>query len=182
MRLTLRRTLIALSLLLLLIPPGLRAAPEQEESEAPVLTGRVTRDEVEASVPDWVRAEIAAEVDAEAAQALTIVEPGARVTVYLGTWCSDSKRELSHFWRALDEVGGLVPFELDYIAVDRDKGEPAELVEGTGLAYVPTFIVRRDGEEVGRIVEEAPHGIVEDLTSLLTGEASGVVSARDDLE
>jgi len=182
MRPTPQPIFFAFSLLLLLIPPGLQAAQDRDEGEAPVLTGRVTRDQVEGAVPDWVQAEIAAEVDAAAAQSLTTADPGARVTVYLGTWCSDSKRELSHFWRALDEVGGLVPFELDYIAVDRDKQEPVEWVEGSGLAYVPTFIVHRDGAEVGRIVEEAPHGIVQDLASLLTGEASGVVSARDDLE
>jgi len=153
-----------------------------EEPEPPVLTGRVTRDEVEAAVPDWVQAEIEAEVDTEAALTLARVDPGAEVTVYLGTWCSDSRRELSHLWRALDEAAGMVDFRLDYIAVDRDKEEPAELVEGAGLLYVPTFVVRRDGAEVGRIVEEAPHGIVADLTSLLRGEVTGVVTARDDLE
>ena len=40
--------------------------------------GRVTRDEVAGAVPDWVQAEISAEVDAEAAQALTTVDPAHR--------------------------------------------------------------------------------------------------------
>jgi len=155
---------------------------ETEEDEPPVLVGPVTRDEVEMAVPDWVQAEIEAEVDTDAALTLANVDPGAEVTVYLGTWCGDSKRELSHLWRGLDEAGGLVNFELRYVAVDRDKAEPAELIAGSDLGYVPTFIVRRGGEEVGRIVEEAPAGIVHDLTALLTGEATGVVSARDDLE
>lgn len=154
----------------------------EDTDEPPALTGPVTRDEVERAVPEWVQAEIEAEVETAAALRLANVAPGAEVTVFLGTWCSDSKRELSHLWRALDEAGGLVSFELDYIGVDRDKEQPAELIEGSGLAYVPTFIVRRGGEEVGRIVEEAPGGIVHDLTALLTGETSGVVSARDDLD
>jgi len=153
-----------------------------EEPEPPILVGPVTRDQVEDAVPDWVHAEVEAEVDPAAALSLANVEPGAEVTVYLGTWCSDSKRELSHLWRALDEAAGLVQFELRYIAVDRDKEQPEELIEGAGLAFVPTFIVRRGGEEVGRIVEEAPDGIVHDLTALLTGEVSGVISAREDLE
>jgi hypothetical protein len=46
---------------------------------------------------------------------------------------------------------------------------------------VPTFIVRRGGHEVGRVVEEAPHGIETDLLALLTGEAGGVLSGRPDL-
>ena len=158
------------------------AGEEEAEDEPPALTGRVTRDDVERAVPEWVQAEIEAEVETADALRLAHVDPGAEVTVFLGTWCSDSKRELTHLWRAFDEAGGLVSFEIDYIGVDRDKEQPEELIEGSGLAYVPTFIVRRDGEEVGRIVEEAPDGIVHDLAALLTGEASGVVSARDDLE
>jgi hypothetical protein len=84
-------------------------------------------------------------------------------------------------WRALDEVGGLVPFEIEYLAVDRDKAEPADLVAAYDLRYVPTFVVRRGGEEVGRIVESSPNGVEVDLLALLTGEAAGVVTGRDDL-
>lgn len=150
-------------------------------AEPPVLVGEVSRDEVESAVPTWVQAEIEASLDPAAVQDLSMVEPGAEVTVFLGTWCSDSKRELSRLWRAFDEMAGLVPFEVTYIAVGRDKEQPEARIEGSGLEYVPTFIVRRGGEEVGRIVEEAPHGIVEDLEALLSGEAEGVVSAREDL-
>jgi hypothetical protein len=103
------------------------------------------------------------------------------VTVFLGTWCSDSRREVARLWRALDQVGGLVPFEVEYVAVDRAKSAPADLVAGQDLRYVPTFVVEREGEEVGRVVESAPGGIESDLLALLTGEASGTVSGRDDL-
>jgi hypothetical protein len=157
----------------------------EEDDGPPPLVGVVEREEVEAHVPDWVQAEVEAEPAAEAAAALLAVEPGAEVVVYLGTWCSDSRRELARLWRAFDEVGiGLgaePPFALEYVAVDRDKAEPAERLEGVALEYVPTFVVRRGGEEVGRIVEISPNGIEHDLLALLSGEASGVVSGRDDL-
>lgn len=158
------------------------AESEEPEPQEPVLTGEVTREQVEESVPDWVEAEVAATPDAGAARALAAVPPGAQVTVYLGTWCSDSKRELARFWRALDETGGAVPFTLRYVAVARDKKEPVALVEGSGLQYVPTLVVERDGREVGRIVESAPQGIERDLLSLLDGTAQGLVSARTDLQ
>ncbi len=150
--------------------------------DAPELVGPLTREEIEAAVPDWVEAEILADPDREAALALGSARPGAEVTVFLGTWCSDSRRELSRFWRALDEVGGLAPFSLRYVGVDRDKAEPAALLEGIGLLYVPTFIVRRDGLELGRIVEESPNGVERDLLALLGGEAEGLISAREDLQ
>ena len=103
------------------------------------------------------------------------------MTVYLGTWCSDSRRELSRFWRAIDEAGGEVAFELAYVGVSRDKDEPAEALAGLGLEYVPTFVVEIDGVEVGRIVEESPNGIEHDLAALLRGETSGLVTAKQEL-
>jgi len=147
------------------------------EPEEVVLVGEVAREAVEEAVPDWVEAEIHSEIDREAALGLALVDPGTEVTVYFGTWCSDSRRELARLWRALDETGSMVPFPIRLIAVDREKTEPAELVAGVEIPYVPTFIVRRQGREVGRIVEESPEGIEVDLLALLTGEATGILSA-----
>ncbi len=172
-------------LVLLLALPSCGGAGEPEPGEAaeaePVLVGAVTRDEIEEAVPGWVSETVSAEIDEEDATALVGVAPGVEVTVVLGTWCSDSRREVPRFWRALDQTGGLVPFEVGYVAVDRDKEEPADLLAGLDLAYVPTFVVRRGGREVGRIVESSPGGVESDLLALLSGEASGVITGRDDL-
>lgn len=163
-----------------LLAGGPAQAAGSEGDDEPVLRGSVTREEIEAAVPAWVSATVDAPIDETAAAALPTVEPGARVTVLLGTWCSDSRREVPRLWRALDQVGGLVPFEIDYIAVDEDKVEPAELLAGRDLRYVPTLIVSRGGEEVGRVVEVSRNGVERDLLALLTGRASGVVSGRED--
>lgn len=157
------------------------AEAPKEEKVPPSLLGPVTREEIEAAEPSWVAALIEAAPDFEAALALAEVPPGAELVVYFGTWCSDSRRELARFWRALDESGGLVPFEIEYIAVDRREARPPELERDLDLRYVPTFIVRRGGEEVGRMVEESPGGIEHDLLALLSGAATGTISARDDL-
>ena len=147
----------------------------------PVLVGPLSRAEVEAAVPDWVAAEIEAAPDAERADEMAAAGSDSRVTVYLGTWCSDSRRELARFWRAIDEAGGEVAFELAYVGVNRDKDEPAASLEGLGLEFVPTFVVEAGGEETGRIVEESPNGIEHDLAALLRGEASGLVTAKEEL-
>lgn len=157
-----------------------KAAEEPEEPKV-VLVGPVSREQVEAAVPEWVAEEVAASPDAGAIQALAAVEPGAQVTVYLGTWCSDSRRELSRLWRALDEAGGAVPFSIDYVGVDEKKKEPADLLASAGLRYVPTLVVSRSGREVGRIVEESPGGVERDLLALLDGSASGLVTAKKEL-
>src|SRR5918992_1510365 len=109
------------------------------------------------------------------------VAPGAEVIVFVGTWCGDSKREVPRLWKALDETGGMVPFAVRYVGVDRDKKEPAADLAESAVRYLPTFIVVRDGRERGRIVETSPHGVERDLLDLLTGKARGVLATREDL-
>lgn len=146
-----------------------------------MLVGSVTREQVEQAVPEWVKEEGESSPDAEAARALAAVEPGAELTVFLGTWCGDSRRELSRFWRALDEAGGDAPFPIQYIGVDELKKEPVAPVTNYEILYVPTFIVSRNGQEVGRIVESSPNGIEKDLLALLTGRSRGLITSRTDL-
>jgi hypothetical protein len=167
-------------------PPA--GEPREEAAaaaEPEPLVGTVTRAEMEAHRPDWVAAQVEARPDAAAGAALATVKPGGELTVYLGTWCSDSKRELARLWRAWDDAGVFaedeLPFAVEYLALDRDKREPSGRAAAAGVDYVPTFVVSRGGEEVGRVVEIAVEGIERDLLALLSGAASGVISARDDL-
>lgn len=155
--------------------PATQARPE----EKPVIVGEATREQIEAD-PAWVTAEVESQPDPEACKALASVPPGADVTIFLGTWCGDSRREVPRFWKALD-LAGTVPFSIHYIGVDRQKKEPSAPVTNNDIRYVPTFIVYREGREVGRIVEESPHGIEKDLLALLTGQAQGLISTRTDL-
>ena len=167
--------------------PAAPAAPaaKAEAVDPSALVGPVTREQVEAAVPDWVKVETESQPSREAVQALAAVEPGAEVTVFLGTWCGDSQRELSRLWRALDEIdeaGRPAPFTLRYIGVDHLKQQPADSIAASDIHYLPTFVVSRGGREVGRIVEESPHGVELDLLALLTGKAQGVVSASHPAE
>lgn len=154
--------------------------PPAKPEEKPVIVGETTRELVEAA-PEWAKAEAESTPDPEACKALAAVPRGAEVTVFLGTWCGDSRREVSRFWKAVDLAGADVPFAVHYIGVDRQKKEPSAPVTNNDIRYVPTFIVYREGREVGRIVEESPHGIEKDLLALLTGQAQGLISTRTDL-
>jgi thiol-disulfide isomerase/thioredoxin len=167
---------------LMLLSILLSALPVSPAEEAPVLVGLVTRDQIEAAEPSWSEVLVESSPDAEASRALASVEPGAEVTVFFGTWCGDSRREVPRFWRALDETGSAVPFRILYVGVDREKKQPAELIVGSDVHYVPTFIVSRGGHEVGRIVESAPQGVERDLLALLKGEEKGLVTNREDLK
>lgn len=160
------------------------AAEPAQEKEAPVLLGDVTREAVESFATDWIEAEVSAQPDLEAAKALAMVDPGAEIEVLFGSWCSDSRREVPRLWKALDlmsDQGGAPPFKLRYVAVDREKKQPAAELSACGVRYLPTFIVRRDGREVGRIVETSPNGVEKDLGALLTGRVAGTLTTRTDL-
>jgi thioredoxin 1 len=157
------------------------SATAQAPQEEGLLVGDVTREQIEEAVPDWAMAESESAPDPEAARALAAVERGAEVTVFLGTWCGDSRREVPRLWKALDLAGPAVPFEIHYIGVDHGKREPGGRVPGNDVRYVPTFIVRRNGQEVGRIVEQSPGGVEKDLLALLTGRSHGLITARTDL-
>lgn len=150
--------------------PDAAADPEVE-------LGPLTREQVEQLDPRFVEAETTSIVDSAAARELGAAAPGAELVVYLGTWCSDSRREVGRFWRLLDELPEVVPFTIEYVGVDRKKVEPQALLAGAGVDHVPTFVVRRDGVECGRVVEKAPHGIERDLADLLAGSAHGFLSA-----
>ncbi len=159
------------------------AAPDTEIAgleEAPIL-GSATQAEILAKNPAWVDDLVRAEPDR--AQAQRLADPAAEmeVVVFFGSWCSDSRRELTRLWRAVEMAGGDFGFPIRYVGVDRTKTEPGDLLEGVELLYVPTLIVFKNGRELGRIIESAPSGIEKDLAALLAGETSGWLSGRDDL-
>lgn len=157
--------------------PSSDPASSATESE-PALTdavGETSREWIVEHHPTWAP-EDAAAPDRAVAKKLSQVPAGATVDVYLGTWCSDSRREVPRFWRAL-KLAGEVPFQVNYVGLDRSFEAGDVDLSRVGVEAVPTFVVKRDGEEVGRVVEKSPQEIEKHLLDLLTGEASGKISA-----
>jgi len=141
-----------------------------------VLVGLVNKQQIFEADARWQPAYERAVLDPESARSLASAPTGARVDVFWGTWCGDSVREVGRLLRYVDAMGA-VPFELRLIAVDRSKSALG-FSEGMGLRYVPTFVVYREGREVGRIIESPPTEIGHDLAALLSGGASGELSGR----
>lgn len=183
MLLTRSRRALSVPLLLAMAACGAGATTARSAPSAPAaprpadLVGVTSRAEIEAALPAWRDAILSAQPAREPARALAHVPPGAEVDVFLGTWCGDSRREVSRLFAALAiaEAEGPLPFALRFIGVDRAKVAPG-LSDGAELRYVPTIIVRRDGVEVGRMIETATLGVEQDLLDLLTGARSGALS------
>lgn len=81
------------------------------------------------------------------------------ISIVMGTWCSDSRREIPRFIKILDTLKYPIN-SLKVFFVDRDKKGLDNEVEDLSIKLVPTIIFYRDGKELGRITE-APEETLE---------------------
>ena len=90
------------------------------------------------------------------------------ITIFMGTWCGDSKRETPRFYKILDAAGKTK--EVKLITVDHSKTTPEGLEAGKDIKRVPTLIFSKDGKELGRIVEYPIESLEADMLKILKGE------------
>ena len=89
------------------------------------------------------------------------------VTLVLGTWCSDSRREVPHSFKIADEAG-YPENKITMICVDRDKQSPSNEADSLNIELVPTFIFYKNGKELGRIEESPDKTLEEDINAIIT--------------
>jgi thiol-disulfide isomerase/thioredoxin len=94
-----------------------------------------------------------------------------RVVVVFGGWCGDSKREVPRFLK-LAAAAGIPADSVLLYAVDRTKKGADGVPQRYAIEKVPTFIVEKNGVEVGRIVESPKVTLASDFLQIL-GEAKG---------
>lgn len=96
-----------------------------------------------------------------------------RITIFMGTWCGDSRREVPRVLKMLD-CCGFPPSQLQIVMVGNDdslyKKSPLREEEGRNIVRVPTFIIEENGREQGRIVEFPRLSLEKDLLSILRKE------------
>lgn len=151
-----------------------------ESDRGPLLLGEVTRRDILTQFPDWAAEYAVYEPAAEPVRRLAEVYWSVEIVCVLGTWCSDSEREVPRFWKLLDHLGQQ-HLSLSILAVGRSSDETAlpalvELGFAEGIRnpheieYVPTFIFRQHGEEIGRIIETPRRSLEEDMAAILFGD------------
>jgi tetratricopeptide (TPR) repeat protein len=110
------------------------------------------------------------------------------ITLFMGTWCGDSKKEVPRFLKVLEHCD--YPMEqLTMIAVSNApnmyKQSPQHEEVGLNIHRVPTMIFYKDGKEVNRIVEHPITTFEEDIEHILTRNDYRsnyqIVSAVDDI-
>ncbi|MDP4151379.1 MAG: hypothetical protein Q8927_19460 [Bacteroidota bacterium] len=111
-------------------------------------------------------------IDSATADRLREALRGKRFTIFMGTWCGDSRREVPRMFRILDYCGVpasairlimVSPADSDY------KQSPGHEERGLNLFRVPDLLIYRDGKEMGRVVESPVVSLEKDMLTLTTG-------------
>jgi len=88
------------------------------------------------------------------------------ITIVLGTWCSDSQREVPRFYKVINEAG-YNDKRVKVIAVDKTKEAIVVDIKDLNIEKVPTFIIYRDNVEIGRIIETPKKSLEKDLWKII---------------
>lgn len=91
------------------------------------------------------------------------------ITIFMGTWCGDSKRQVPGFYKLLDALD-FPEDKVTLITMDRSKTTPDNLEEGLEITNVPTLIFKKNGKEINRIVEYPIETLEEDMFQILSGK------------
>ena len=90
------------------------------------------------------------------------------ITMFMGTWCEDSHRDVPHLYKILDDLN-FEESKLLVYAVSEEKTTPEGYEDGKNIIQVPTIIFYKDGKEQGRIVEYSIYTLEEDMLAILSG-------------
>jgi thiol-disulfide isomerase/thioredoxin len=91
------------------------------------------------------------------------------ITIVLGTWCPDSRREVPRFMKIID-LWGFPEEKIRFIGVDINKVAPLADYEALGIERVPTFIFYENNSEKGRIIEVPVTSLEMDSRDILNEE------------
>jgi thioredoxin 1 len=135
-----------------------------------------TRDEISpekilSTGPEWQEKYNAFQPEADMIEALKSKLDGqTKIEVYLGLWCKDSRNNVPLFLKIMSRAGGAATVR--YFDLPRKENKDIRyFVEEWKVEKVPTFIIFRDGKEIGRIIENPKTGILEDLMEIVFNPA-----------
>ena len=90
-----------------------------------------------------------------------------KITIVLGSWCIDSKKQVPAFLKIID----MLDFNYEnitIIGVDRNKKSKTANIDNLYIEYVPTFIFYRDEKEIDRIIESPVETLEMDILKILS--------------
>ena len=89
------------------------------------------------------------------------------IVVFLGTWCEDSHNLIPKLYRVLRESTMNFEESLTIHALDRAKKGRDDVEQKYNITNVPTIIVLKDEQEIGRITETVQKTVEQDLLNII---------------
>ena len=151
--------------------PGYESIPDEQGK---ILKGNISRAVLEGDTTyKWLAENMKyGTADAAAVEAFRNNAANFSMIVFGGTWCEDTRNLLPVFYRLVDK-SGYPDKKITLIGVDRAKTAPNDLHKKYNITNVPTFIVLRDGKEVGRVVEYGKDGQVDKELGEIVASSAG---------
>ena len=155
-----KKIFIAVSLLCVLLVIVLSTLTAADE--------RIEKDKILEVSQEWKDNYLKYQVDENLMDTLKAkIGDNLSIDVYLGTWCSDSQNNVPVFIKIIDSLKQ-ENLPVNYFNVERKPNREIKyFVEKMKVERVPTFIFYRNGEEIGRIVENPKNSIIEDFIEIL---------------
>lgn len=137
-----------------------------EEKQEVILTGIVPAQTLVTELSEFGEGYQTYQVDTAAIEPLKAITEPTEIVVIIGTWCPDCHRETPRFIRIIEQLNN-PNVKVTYIGVDRSKQDSEGLAAQYEFSRIPTFIVKQQGEEIGRIVERPQTSLEVDLANIL---------------
>lgn len=147
------------------------AQVSREADGTKILKGFISKKEISADTSfNWfAQNQLNYKPNADVVKQYAANKDSVNIIVFGGTWCSDTQHLLPHFYATVD-AAGFPDNRITLIGVDRSKKTFYNLAEAFGVINVPTFIVMKNGKEIGRVVEYGRIGVPEkEVAEIIVG-------------
>jgi len=139
-----------------------------DKTGKPMLIGETNRSAFELpEFSDWYTAEYNSyEPDEFFMEQINQLNDSVTVQIFMGTWCSDSRREVPRFLKMFD-ITDFEPNQLEIVNLNRKMKSLVRSERNKNIEFVPTFIIYELDKEIGRIVEYPIVTLESDLLNIL---------------
>jgi hypothetical protein len=123
--------------------------------------GPMTIDELWQTAPTWHAINETYEPDPAILERLRRIDTPVRLQIVMATWCGDSRQHVPRLLKSIAKAAN-PNVTVELIGIGPDFTTPMDVVQGENITNVPTVIVRKGANEIGRFVETPAGATVED--------------------
>ncbi len=160
------RVSLCIAAFLLIAGSGCGSSKQTQSAEEMALGWIQRNDFMTSAYPRFQQVYDSTQIEADVVEMIRQLHADIDIVVVLGTWCSDSKRHVPRFLKIAD-LASIPPSRIKFYGVDRTKKSNDGVTDQYHIEFVPTFILFKNGKEIGRIVEAPRTSLEDDLLAIL---------------